>query len=252
MGKSEADIHAAVIGVAAASPGCRSFFRRVLPATASANTGRAGVRSNWVTLAVFTVRATKVKDPLPDIAAHVMDAKAVWLLQPDRVRFESAVVSLPGNVVSCVPAAPVFCAPSVSTGILPFSFAGETKVSAGYGIQLLYEPAGIIPADTVDRAVLAAGLEARRVATHHIAPVTLGHFIFADIVIREADFVTRLFQEAALVRTLLEAATLDSGQLQSCRLFNGDVCTRGYDRDDKTDDTYDSAEIEGHLPSPVR
>ena len=133
--------------------------------------GRHGIREDLLVVVVA--------DPFPDVAQHVVEAPSVRLLQSHRMRRRRRDVLFPRELADLVPRR--IGRRAGTSRVLPFELRRQTIRRRLLAlVQPLHEPLRIVPRHAVDR--MPRGLEDRRVGVHHLRPLALRDFVFADVV----------------------------------------------------------------------
>src|SRR5262245_29146718 len=109
----------------------------VVPGTAAQDTlltlTRLGGLRRAIPRRIFVIVLVTVCDPLPDVAVHIVKAKVVWCLPPDRMRLSLGVFFVPCKIAK-------FClliakresrCLSAARRILPFCFREQSVLLAG-------------------------------------------------------------------------------------------------------------------------
>src|SRR3990172_8436950 len=87
----------------------------------------------------------------------------------------------------------LFPLPAAPRSVLPLSLRWKTIDFASFITQQPYVLLSIIPTYILNRTLVAASLEVRRITAHDINPILLCHFIFPHIKIIYADIMHRFF-----------------------------------------------------------
>jgi hypothetical protein len=134
-----------------------------------------------------------IRHPLPQVAAHVVDAERVGRIAPHGQAAVALELGAFGGVrpLGCGLAAEALGAPGAAAGVFPLCLGGEAEHPAGVLLaQPTHELGDVGLVDAVDRMRRRGG-EHRQVVVHQPGPLLLGDLVAADPVRRHAHLVHR-------------------------------------------------------------